>query len=85
MRPVPGTELKVRPLSAGEMLELEAAGVDGVAGLIRLAHLCAVDDEGNRAWPSEDDARMAPWPTVKAAADEALVANGFTGGDPAGN
>jgi len=84
-REVAGTGYCVRPLSAGEMIDLEQAGVDGLAGLVRLAHLSAVDTEGNRIWATEADAREAPWPTVKACADEALIANGLTGEDLPGN
>jgi hypothetical protein len=67
------------------MMELEAAGVDGIAGLVRLAHLSTVDSEGHRQWETEQEARLAPWPVIKACADEALVANGLTGEDGAGN
>lgn len=84
-RDVPGTQYRVRPMSAGEMMELEQSGVDGIAGLVKLAHLCTINGDGKRAWPIEDEARDAPWPVIKACADEALIVNGLTGEDLPGN
>ena len=84
-REVPGTGYHVRPMSAGEMIELEQSGVDGIAGLVRLACFSTINGDGQRVWPTEDDARAAPWPEVKACADEALIANGLTEEDAPGN
>lgn len=85
LRDVPGTQLRVRAMSAGEMLELEEAGVDGIAGLIRLAQLCTINQDGGRAWESQQAAEDAAWPVIKACSDQALIANGLGDGDMVGN
>ncbi len=84
-RDVPGTDYRVRAMSAGDMMQLEQSGVDGVAGLVRLAYYCTITTDGEHAWPDEEAAQRAPWPVVKACADEALIVNGLTGEDLPGN
>ena len=84
-RDVPGTNYRVGPMSAGQMIAMEQAGVDGIAGLVRLAHFSTANGDGNPVWPTYDDACAAPWPTVKACADEALIVNGLSGEDISGN
>lgn len=84
-RDVPGTQYRVRPMSAGEMMALEQSGADGIAGLVRFAQLSTVNGDGKLVWSTEDEARDAPWPLIKACAEEALIVNGLTGEDLAGN
>ena len=84
-REVPGTGYHVRAMSAGDMIDLEQSGVDGIAGLVRLAQFSTINGDGKRVWSTEAEARDAPWPVVKACADEALIANGLTGDDLSGN
>lgn len=82
---VPGTDYLVRPITAREMMDLDAENVGGIEGLIRLAHMATVDHAHNQVWKTEDAAGNAPWPVIKACADQALVINQLTGEDLAGN
>lgn len=84
-RSVPGTDYQVRAISAGEMMELERDGVDGIPGLIKLAQLATINGDGNRVWATEEDAQAAPWIVIRACADEALLVNEFADDDPSGN
>ena len=84
-RNVEGTDYKVRPITAREMMDLDTQGFDGIAGLVKLAYFATVKPDGTRQWATEEEAENAPWPTIKACADAALIVNGLTDEGDAGN
>lgn len=72
----------LRVLSAGQMASLIDSGMDDMHGLIRMVALATVREDGSRVWSSEGEAAEAPWTTIKALADKAMIVNGLEGDEP---
>ena len=76
----------VRALTAIEFVEMhEVVDESPLRRTIRFAHLCGVDGDGNRLWPTLADAEAAPWPRVTAVVAAGLPLLGIGVEELAGN